>query len=225
MDLIHNPHIDEETGSLFLKGRVTMPNNQKARGGFISLKGKHQANWADYHSIEMKVKNNVSENLRLTFNMTCDSLIQNDMYQQHVEIVGGGDMSKIRIPFGSFQLTHLGYDRVVQRKNDSLQVQALGLLITSQLQNKTFKQGEEVVYDEMSDDDVDDNIDDENMITRERRNKDFEFDLEILEMTVLTYEADEERKLEDRKEYLRQKMRIREDEAAAATAATTTNNN
>ena len=178
-----------------------MPNNLRARGGFISIKGNYQADLADYYGFEIKVKNNRAENLRITVNMTCDSLIENDMFQRDVEILGGGDMSVTRIPFESFHLTSLGYDREIQRSNDSLQVQGIGILITSQLQFKNFDQ---VEYHQISEDDDKDDVE----IEKLRRSKDFEFDLEILEISALTYIANKDRELDDRKEFLRQKMKM-----------------
>ena len=54
--------------------------------------------------------------------------------------------SLIRLPFTAFSLTSLGYEREVQRLNDSLQVEEVGLLVTSQLQTKMYGAA---VYDEI----------------------------------------------------------------------------
>ena len=179
-----------------------MPTNVKARGGFVSIKGKYIADLADYYGFEIKVRNKRRENLRITINMTCESMIENDMYQVDAEIIGGGEVSMIRIPFKSFHLTSLGYDREVQRLNDSLQVRSLGFLITSQLQAKKYGTA---VYDQM----IGDDEEDDDQLEAVRRGKDFEFDLEILEISAITYTEDQGRELEDRKEYLRQRMKQR----------------
>jgi len=104
--------VDDPTGVLSLKGSINMPLNIKAKGGFVSARTAFTADLQDYHSLELKLKNNINQvvrgsmnicaiytvtninlysllpvqPIRFTFNMKCQSSIADEMYQSDVEV-------------------------------------------------------------------------------------------------------------------------------------------
>lgn len=181
---------DDSTGALHLKGDVKLPvNTRKARGGFVAIKTKYKANLMDYYGLEMKVKNNLSVPIRITLNMKCESYIENDMYQVDVEILGG-KVSVVSIPFASFCLTSFGYERAVQRSNDYLRVETLGVLISTQLQIRDFSIQSEYIIEHEDE-------------ASQPQKKDFPFDIVILSLVAVPHGQLESRELEHRKNTLR----------------------
>ena len=56
-----------------------MPSDHKARSGFVSIKSKYKADLGDFHSFQVKVRNNRAESVRITINMACESFIENEV--------------------------------------------------------------------------------------------------------------------------------------------------
>lgn len=84
----------------------------------------------------------------------------------------------------------------MQRENDSLQVESIGFLLTSQLQLAASN-------DPRSSNTTEYITEEEELALRKKTH--FDFDLEILSVVALTYEEEEKRINDSRKEYLRQK--------------------
>ena len=158
--------------------------------------------------------------MRVTINLQCESYIENDLFQKDVEFIAN-TTSIIRIPFADFTLTTFGYEREVQRLSDTLQVESVGLLITSQNQyRQIFQQSEgssdareQPVLEEQSSNGGTATDEEDELVQREK--KSFSFDIEILSITALSHEEEAARHLEDRKNYLKHAMN--RDKASSST--------
>ena len=123
-------------------------------GGFVAFKAKVNGppiDLRDHRGLELILR--TSRPLQsFTLNMGTYSLIEDDMYQVHVQLEGtarndgthhpdadsnsnNGMWKIIQIPFNSFFLTARGIAREQQRGNDSLQLESIGILFRDKFEH------------------------------------------------------------------------------------------
>ena len=122
---------DDVQGVMVFKGIVNFSESTaeatNAVGGFCAVKGflQRPVDLRDYMGFSMEVKSISSQ--VFTFNMTCESLFDDDLYQ--LEIPVNEEWTTVHLPFHLFKLTAKGAEREFQRKNDSLRLESIGFLM------------------------------------------------------------------------------------------------
>lgn len=108
-------------------------NNPAAKGGFCALKSSTLSvpiDLRDYQGFELNVKS--KHNQVYTFNAYFQSYFEGDLYQIVLDLPAG-KWSKFNIPFSLLILTANGVEREQQRENDSLQLEAIGFLLNTNI--------------------------------------------------------------------------------------------
>lgn len=104
----------------------------KARGGFVAIRFDcHEPiDLLDFEGFDFEIRSD--KDITLIFNMKCESYILNDMYQLPFDLKASKEFTKLFAPFHFFTLTADGKPKVETKKNDSLQLQSVGFLATSE---------------------------------------------------------------------------------------------
>jgi hypothetical protein len=131
-EVVHNEEGIHFKGKVYTPPIVEDDNDDKKlsiKKGFCAIKGVASKiiNLRDHEGLELVVSSDVD--IKCTVNMTCQSYFQDDLYQVDIQ-VPGGLASQLYIPFHAFRLTARGKERLMQRVNDDLQCEALGILVT-----------------------------------------------------------------------------------------------
>lgn len=126
-------HVPGEEGTVQFTGAVIPPpeseNITDIAKGFCAIKGlvtRPPLDLRDYQGIEVEMSSDVA--IGVTLNMTCRSHFKDDLYQIDLQLQP--TTTSFYIPFSAFLLTARGKPREHQRRNDDLQCEAIGLLVT-----------------------------------------------------------------------------------------------
>jgi len=114
------------TGSL--KFGDALKQETKASGGFCALKIDYpeSIDLLNYEGLEFYIRSTNTQ--QMTLNMTCQTFVQDDIFQLDVHLRGNPEWRKIYAPFNLFFLTRRGR-ALEHRMNDYLQLQSLGILL------------------------------------------------------------------------------------------------
>jgi hypothetical protein len=118
-------------GAMVFQGIVNFSESTaeatNAVGGFCAVKGflQRPVDLRDYMGFSMELRSIPAQ--VFTFNMTCESLFEDDLYQ--LELLVTEEWTTVHLPFHLFKLTARGTEREFQRRNDSLRLESIGFLM------------------------------------------------------------------------------------------------
>lgn len=106
-------------------------SKSKALGGYVAIKMfcTEYIDMLDYEGIRFQIRSTTDRSLLL--NMKCKSYIEQDLYQLGIDVTAGADWKTVFAPFGNFVLTAHGKVKEQPKENDSLQLESLGFLMTT----------------------------------------------------------------------------------------------
>ena len=122
---------------LHFHGEVRTPpaiiDEVEVKRGFCAVKGKiprggECIDLRDHCGLDVRLSSRYRASF--TFNMTCRSFFKYDLYQLDVTLPPCSNML-LHLPFPAFRLTARGVERAMQRANDDLQCEGLGMLVTT----------------------------------------------------------------------------------------------
>jgi hypothetical protein len=127
--------MEDETEGTYLnwKGKLEFTEEHKvatkAAAGYAALKVNYNSHidLLDYVGFLVKVRSRTTATL--VFNMKTKSIINDDMYQGTMQLVGDNQWHTAYTPFIALNLTSNGRMKEANRKNDYIQLEGLGLLM------------------------------------------------------------------------------------------------
>ena len=119
-------------GRLHFQEKHTEGKKKQAIGGYaaVTMDTKKPIDLRDFTGFNFEIRSKTD--LTITFNMKCDSLVENDLYQLPFHLKASDDWNSLYAPFRDFILTAGGKEKVELKKNDSLQLTQIGFLLTTE---------------------------------------------------------------------------------------------
>lgn len=109
-------------------GEVRAPEGGRISRGFCAVRGACRApvDLRDHQGVRVRIHS--AGPLTIALNMKCVSYFKDDLFQLFLALKEGPN--ELHVPFSAFRLTARGRERELQRANDFLLCEGMGLLVT-----------------------------------------------------------------------------------------------